>query len=136
MCPCSTVIFCKCYSVLMMLNTCSFTNSDQFPSLVHLTHTTGYISIFCNSVAKLVAHHSVTELIIIFMAIQIIINELECLSSIIIICIDNCKRAIDHVLTAINCVCCSPWFHTSFRHLKTCRNIIDFLICIRHFHVF
>ena len=64
-----------------------------------------------------------------------IISHLKCMTSIIIVCIDNCKWSVDHIDTAHDRMTCAPWFHTSFRNLKAFRNIIQILMDIHDFHL-
>ena len=84
----------------------------------------------------MISDHCISVLIIICMCRQIIIDELECFYSIIVICIDHCERSVNLIHTAIYSMCCSPRFYTSFRYFIAFRNVVDILISICYVHVF
>ena len=79
-------------------------------------------------VLQLVAnHHILVNTILILVLGKEIISHLKCMTSIIIVCIDNCKWSVDHIDTAHDRMTCAPWFHTSFRNLIAFRKIVQIL---------
>ena len=84
----------------------------------------------------MISHHCISVLVIIYMCRQIIVYQLECFYSIIVICIDDCEWSVDLIHTAVYGMCRSPRFYTSFRYFISFRNIINILICVCNIHVF
>ena len=68
------------------------------------------------------------------MGCQIIIDHLEGFRTIIVVCVNNGKRAIQDIDAAENSMPGSPWFYAAFRHRKSIRNILKFLKNISNFH--
>ena len=72
----------------------------QFSFLVHIADSPGYMSVIRHCIAQMIAYHCVTVFIIILMAGQIVIDQLECFLSVIIIRIDYSKWPVDLIDTA------------------------------------
>ena len=86
------------------------------------------MSIICQCVLKLVAyHHVLINAVFILILCKEIICHLKCMTSIIIIRINNGKRSINHIDTAHDRMSGSPWLHTSFRNCKAFRKIMQIL---------
>ena len=94
------------------------------------------MSVICHRIFQTVSHHGITVFVIIFMRCQIIIDYFKCMTSIIIICIDNSKWPVDLINAAEDCMSGSPRFHSAFRNFKTFRNVVDILKYIRNLHIF
>ena len=74
---------------------------DQMTFLICHTNTSGNMTILCQCILKAVSYHHVTVNISFFLfRSQEIICHLECMYTIVIICIDNSKRSIDLIDTA------------------------------------
>ena len=60
----------------------------------------------------------------------------KCFFSIIVICIDHCKRLFYNIFACKDCLTGSPRFFPSFRNRKSMWNIRHFLKCITDLHTF
>ena len=86
------------------------------------------MSIICQCVLKLVAyHHVLINAVFILILCKEIICHLKCMTSIIIIRINNGKRSINHINTAHDRMSGSPWLHTAFRNCKSLWQIVQIL---------
>ena len=49
----------------MLLDPGSFVDSDQFALFIHIADSAGNMPVVCHCIAKMVAHHGVTVLVVI-----------------------------------------------------------------------
>ncbi len=93
------------------------------------------MSIVGHRIPQLIAHHGVAVLLIILVGRKVAVNLLECVSSIIVVCIDDCKRPVDLVDSAQDRMCRPPWFCTALRYGKALRDVLDPLKRIGSLHI-
>ena len=119
----------------MLLNPCALMDIHQVAILIHRAHAPCHMSIVGQGVVKLVADHGILVSVIILHQCQLVINHVKCLFPIIIICIDDCKRPVNQILTAQHCMGGAPGLHAALRDLKPFRYLIHLLIHICHIHI-
>ena len=114
----------------------SFLNTHQITVCIRLAYTTGYMTILGQCIFQNISYHQIVIFFIVLMGGQEIIYHLKCMTSVVIIRIDNCKRCIQSSQTAQHCMTGSPWFYSAFRYTVAFRKIGQFLEYIRNFHDF
>ena len=93
-----------------------------------------HASIVAQCVSKAEPSHTNMKLSIFrLLAHKIIMYFYICFFSVIIICVDYCKRLVENFFCCQNCMTGSPRFCTSVRNRKSLRNIFHILERICHF---
>ena len=130
--PGSPIILSISRSFRTALNSCSFCDSGQFLMCISLADTSGHMSILGQCIFQQITYHGILIFLSIFRINQEIMNQLKCLLSVIIVCIDHRKRSVHNRQTGQDSMSGSPWFYTAFRHLKAFWQVVKILKYILH----
>ncbi len=134
--PSSTVIFRVTGTLLALFNLGTFSNICQETILGGLANATGNSAVFGNGVLQQIAHHDVLiALRIIRIGLQIIVDCLEGIHTIIVICIDNGEGSINNFACCQCGVCSTPGLGSSFRNSVTLRQVSADLMDILNIHL-
>ena len=122
---CHTIYLCSIRSLYDVLG---LHNLSQVVILVHLADTTSHTAIIRQGILQHKACHTG------FSAIhQILMDSLESFLAIVIVCVNDDERSINHFLRCKHGLTSSPRFCTTFR--KFSRNIVDVLESIVYGYV-
>ena len=120
-----TICLCSSFSLDDVLG---FHNLGQIILVVHLADTTGHATVVRQSILQHKACH--TGLASIH---QILMDSLEAFLAIVIICIDDNERSINHIFRCKDGLTGSPRLCTAFR--KFSRNIVNVLESVIHSYI-
>ena len=122
------------YAVFVRFNAGAFGHTVQGAVGFGHAYAAGHAAILGDSVPEQIAYHAVVVIAAVLVGGQVIIHHPEGLRAVIIIGIDDCKRAVDEVLCRQNGVAGAPGLDTALRHGKACGQLIQLLEGVFHVH--
>ena len=131
--PCAAVLG-EVYAVFVRFNAGAFGHTVQSAVGVGYAHAAGHAAVLGDSVPEQIAYHAVVVIAAVLVGGQVIIHHPEGLRAVIIIGIDDRKRAVDEVLCRQNGVAGAPGLDTALRNGKACGQLIQLLEGIFHVH--
>ena len=120
----------------MLFNPGPFVDIHQAAVCICPAHASCHISIVCQGIIQLVAHHGILVSVRVLHRGQLVIYHVKGFFSIIIIRIDYRKRPVNQGTAAKHCMACAPRLYPALRHLVSIRNLIQLLVNIGHIHIF
>ena len=122
------------YAVFVRFNAGAFGHTVQSAVGFGHAYAAGHAAVLGDSVPEQIAYHAVVVIAAVLVGGQVIIHHPEGLRAVIIIGIDDCKRAVDEVLCSQNGVAGAPGLDTALRHGKACGQLIQLLEGVFHVH--
>ena len=122
------------YAVFVRFNAGAFGHTVQSAVGFGHAYAAGHAAVLGDSVPEQIAYHAVVVIAAVLVGGQVIIHHPEGLRAVIIIGIDDRKRAVDEVLCSQNGVAGAPGLDTALRHGKACGQLIQLLEGVFHVH--
>ena len=123
-----------CRTVRCCFNIFCFIYIRQESIFIYTADTTGHAAVFAQRVFQDESRHTEIARLLRRIIHKIIMDLYKCTLAVIIICIDDCKRFFYHAFTGQDCLTCSPWLSTAFRHNHAFRNFGNLLERIADLH--
>ena len=121
----------------MLLNMSTLIDLQKIIFLIGNTDSSCHMAIVCKSIFQLVTNHHISvKIFVILVFCQKIICHFKCMTSIVVVCIDNRKRTVNLVNTAQDRMTGSPGFYSSLRNLIAFRKIMKILEHISNLYLF